>query len=82
MKYAVIRDEHGNEIPLVFGNSLNPSKLKLLGTVVAAGEANVHHMTITCDGFLMVDNVEIGSRGLKDEILIRSSDFVGTIDEA
>lgn len=82
MKYAVIRDERGNEIPLVFGNSFDTAKLNLLGTVVAAGEANVHHMTITCDGSLMIDSVQVGSRGLKDEILIRSSDFVGTIDEA
>lgn len=76
MKYAIIRGAKGEEIPLIFGNTFNVSKLDALGKVVAAGQAHVHHMTITCDGKIDINGKEVGSRGLKDEILLRSSDFM------
>lgn len=81
MKYAVIRDERGNEVPLIFGNMFDTTKLAELGKVIAAGEAHVHQLAVTCDGYINIDGHEIGSRGLKDEILLRSSDFMGTIDD-
>ena len=81
MKYAIFRDERGNETPLIFGNHFDTSKLALLGNVVAAGEVHLHHFTATCDGYMVIDEKEIGSRGLKDEILLRSSDFMGFIEE-
>ena len=77
MKYAVIRGEKGEEIPLIFGNSFDVSKLDALGKVVSAGDAKVHQIMITCEGSIDINGKEVGSRGLKDEILLRSSDFMG-----
>ena len=80
MKYAVIRNEQGDEIPLIFGNNFDVSKLDALGKVVSAGDAKVHQIVITCEGTIDINGKEIGSRGLKDEILLRSSDFMGNED--
>lgn len=77
MKYAVIRNEHGDEIPLIFGNNFDTSRLHLLGKIVAAGDAKVHEIMVTCEGTMIIDGAQVVSRGLKDEILLRSSDFMG-----
>lgn len=80
MKYAVIRNTDGSETPLIFGNDFDTSKLPLLGKIVAAGEAKVHQIMITCEGVIEIEGAQVGSRGLKDEILLRSSDFMGIIE--
>lgn len=77
MKYAVILDDNKDEIPLIFGNNFDTSKLHLLGKVIAAGDAKVHEIMVTCEGVIEIDGKQVGSRGLKDEILLRSSDFMG-----
>lgn len=76
MKYVVVKTEDGAEHPVVFGKGLDVSKITFPGTIIAAGEADVKSMFITCQGTMTINDKQYVSRGLKDEILLRSSDFM------
>lgn len=77
MKYLIVSIE-GKEEPIILGKGIDASKVadSLGGIIVGGGEAIVQNMLITCQGTITVNGKEIGSRGMKDEVLLRSSDFM------
>lgn len=81
MKYAIVKID-GKEIPVIFGEGIDAGALNLPGDIIAAGTAKIHQITVSCEGTLMVGDKEIGSRALKDEILIRHYDHMQAEAEA
>lgn len=76
MQYLVLNVD-GVEVPVIIGKGLSPDDVQFSkGKIVAAGVALVQDMRITCQGTMTVSGKEYVSRGLKDEVLLRSSDHM------
>lgn len=77
MKYLVVMID-GKEQPIILGKGIDVDVIAtaLGAPVIAAGVAHVQELLITCDGSQTVKGKEVGSRGLTDEHLLRSSDFI------
>ncbi len=76
MKYLVVKI--GNtEVPMIFGNDVDLSQVSFPWPIVSAGVGVVQNMFVTCQMSQTIDGKEYGSRGLKDEILLRAADHLG-----
>lgn len=77
MKYLIVSVNGKNE-PVILGKGIDVDAVvtALGGNVVSGGEAIVQNMLLTCQGTITVNGKEIGSRGMKDEVLLRASDFI------
>lgn len=76
MKYVIVKIGQ-TEVPMIFGNDVDLTQVKFPWPIVSAGVGVVQNMFVTCQMSQTLDGVEYGSRGLKDEIILRASDFVG-----
>lgn len=79
MKYVIVKIG-SNEVPMIFGNDVDLAQVKFPWPIVAAGVGVVQNMFLTCQMSQTLDGVEYGSRGLKDEILMRAADFTGEVN--
>jgi hypothetical protein len=77
MKYLVVSID-GKEASMIIGKGIDVDKIvdALGAKVVSGGDAVVHQMFITCQGTITVKGNEVGSRGMKDEVLLRHADFI------
>lgn len=76
MKYLVVKIGK-TEVPMIFGNDVDLSQVKFPWPIVSGGVGVVQNMFVTCQMSQTIDGVEYGSRGLKDEILLRAADHIG-----
>lgn len=76
MKYLIVKIG-STEVPMLFGNDVDLSQVKFPWPIVSAGVGVVQNMFVTCQMSQTIEGREYGSRGLKDEILLRASDFIG-----
>lgn len=76
MKYVVVRINK-TEVPMMFGNDVDLDQVKFPWPIVAAGVSEGINLFFTCQSYQVIGGVEYGSRGLKDEVLLRATDFVG-----
>jgi len=76
MKFVVVKIE-GVEVPMMFGNEVDLDQIQIPYPIVSAGVAVVQQMFLTCQKSQVIGGKEYGSRGLKDEMLLRMSDHIG-----
>lgn len=76
MKYVIVKINE-TEVPMIFGNDVDLNQVSFPWPIVAAGVGVVQHMFLSCQLTQIIDGREYGSRGLKDEILMRAADFIG-----
>lgn len=76
MKYLIVKIG-GTEVPMIFGNDVDLSQVSFPWPIVSAGVGVVQNMFLSCQLSQTIDGVEYGSRGLKDEILMRAADYLG-----
>jgi len=75
MKYVVVKIE-GKEAVMMFDPKVDLEQVKFPWPIVAAGWAVGQTIFYTCQSSLTIGGIEFGSRGLRDEILIRSAEDV------
>lgn len=76
MKYLIVKIGE-TEVPMIFGNDVDLNQVAFPWPIVAAGVGVVQNMFLTCQLSQTIDGKEYGSRGLKDEILMRAADYIG-----
>lgn len=73
MKYVVVKIE-GKEAVMMFSPQVDLEQVKFPWPIVAAGWAFGQTIFYTCQSSLTIGGIEFGSRGLRDEILIRAAE--------
>ena len=75
MKYVIVEID-GKEVPMIFGHAVDLDQVQFPWPIKAAGVGVVQSMFISCQHTQTIGGVEYGSRGLKDEILLRMADHI------
>lgn len=76
MKYVIVKINE-TEVPMMFGNDVDLNQVQFPWPIVAAGVGVVQNMFLSCQLTQIINGREYGSRGLKDEILMRAADYIG-----
>jgi hypothetical protein len=76
MKFVVVKIGE-TEVPMLFGNEVDLEAIQIPYPIVSAGVAVVQEMFLTCQLSQTIGGTEYGSRGPKDEMLLRMNDYIG-----
>lgn len=76
MKYVIVKINE-SEVPMIFGNDVDLNQVQFPWPIVSAGVGVVQNMFLSCQLTQTINGREYGSRGLKDEILMRAADYIG-----
>lgn len=76
MKYVIVKINE-TEVPMIFGNDVDLNQVQFPWPIVSAGVGVVQNMFLSCQLTQTINGREYGSRGLKDEILMRAADYIG-----